>query len=173
MIVSDAWNAVLKSKSLHEISTNRALVEARTRVNEEVERRTHVAPAFSQDGRVALLRIHSAYQVHPVIATRWAGYLRAKNLQIVMVANDGYHPSGEHTNFSCRILSSLRRLPDEQRPNIIEILKEYAARITDEGFFKRVGGDFATGHKEASGGIILTVSFNRIVARMIADRCSE
>lgn len=153
----DAWNAVLQAQSPRDISKNHTFVAARARVNAEVERCTHTRPMFSRDGRVALLRIHSAYQVHPVIATRWAGHLRARSLQLVMVANDGYHPSGEHTNFSCRILASLRRLPEGERPNLIEILKEYAGRIDDKGFFERVGGDFASGHKEASGGIILTV----------------
>lgn len=159
MPVYEAWNIVLRARSLEDISTNHAFVMARKRVNEEVERCTHTPPSFSRDGRVALLRVHSAYQVHPVIATRWAGHLRARNLQMVMVANSGYHPSGVHTNFSCRIIASLRKLPDEERPNLIETLKEYAAKIEDKEFLKRVSDDFANGHKEASGGIILTVSF--------------
>ena len=147
----------MKAKTLEDISTNRTFLAARSRVNAEVERRTHVKSEFSKDGRVALLRIHSGYQVHPVIATRWAGHLRARNLKLVMVANDGYHPSGQHTNFSCRIVQSLRRLPEGERPNLIEILKEYAAKVPDPGFIERIGGDFARGHKEASGGIILSV----------------
>lgn len=154
----------MRARSLHDIISNRTFVAARARVNEEVERCTHTPPSFSRDGRVALLRVHSAFQVHPVIATRWAGHLRARNLQLVMVANDRYHPSGQHTNFSCRILANLRRLPEGKRPNLIEILKEYAGKIDDDGFLERVGGDFASGHKEASGGIILTVRATSFLA---------
>ncbi|EJD07456.1 DHH phosphoesterase [Fomitiporia mediterranea MF3/22] len=164
--VHDAWEAVLKAKSLEDISRNRVFLAARARVNAEVERCTHVAPQFSKDGCVALLRIHSGYQIHPVIATRWAGYLRARDLQLVMVANDAYHPSGTYTNFSCRIISGLRKLPETERPNLIKVLKDYARKVPDEGFLTRVGGDFATGHKEATGGIIPTNDFEKFVRAM-------
>jgi hypothetical protein len=44
-----------------------------------------------QDGRIALLTISTPYQVHPSIATRWAGSLRgAKKLEGVFCANVGY-----------------------------------------------------------------------------------
>jgi hypothetical protein len=39
--------------------------------------------------------------------------------------------------------------------NLIEMLNEYADGI--DGFKERVGGDFARGHKEATGGIIAKV----------------
>ncbi|KAL5531570.1 hypothetical protein ACEPAG_4447 [Sanghuangporus baumii] len=164
--VYDAWEAILKANTPQEISSNPIFLIARAQVNAEVERCTHVAPKFSKDGRVALLRIHSGYQVHPVIATRWAGHLRARNLKLIMVANDGYHPSGKHTNFSCRIVSHLRKLPEVERPNIIEILLEYARKVPDERFLERTGGDFAKGHKEATGGIILTSDFEMFVKTM-------
>ena len=47
-------------------AASRRLREAREETNAEVERCTHVAPMFSGDGKVALLRIASAAQVHPV-----------------------------------------------------------------------------------------------------------
>ncbi|KAI5121861.1 hypothetical protein M0805_001069 [Coniferiporia weirii] len=164
--VHDAWEAVLRAQSLEDISKNPTFFAARARVNAEVERCTYAAPSFSKDGRVALLRIRSGYQIHPVIATRWAGHLRARNLQLVMVANDGYHPSGVHTNFSCRIVASLRKLPEPERPNLIEILKEFARKVPDKDFLERVGGDFAKGHKEATGGIIFTSDFGKFVEAM-------
>lgn len=56
-------------------------------------------------------------------------------------------------------------MPDDQRraydhggwilivsANLIALLEEYGDTI--EGFRDRVGGDFARGHKEATGGII-------------------
>lgn len=50
---------------------NKRLLSARAEINEEVEKHTHTPPKFSKDGKVAVLRIHSAAQIHPVIATRW------------------------------------------------------------------------------------------------------
>ena len=66
-----AWEALLASKTPKDILHNDRLLEARAEINMEVERHTHAPPKFSKDGKVAVLRIHSAAQVHPVIATRW------------------------------------------------------------------------------------------------------
>lgn len=68
-----AWEALLEAKSPKELLNNKKLLSARAEVNEEVERHTHAPPKFSKDGKIAVLRIHSAAQVHPVIATRWVG----------------------------------------------------------------------------------------------------
>jgi hypothetical protein len=62
---------LLKAKSPKELLTNPRLLEARAEINDEVERHTHTPPKFSKDGKIAVLRIHSSAQVHPVIATRW------------------------------------------------------------------------------------------------------
>ncbi len=116
------------------------LHEARNAVFEETERATHTPPKFSKDGRVALLRITSPFQVHPSIATRWSGTLKgAKKLQVVMCANDGYStrprrrregeeesddpPVVKMVHFSCRRAKAA--LDRGENPNIIEILKEY------------------------------------------------
>ena len=115
------------------------LYEARNAVFEETERATHTPPKFSKDGRVALLRIKSGFQVHPSIATRWSGTLKgAKNLQVVMCANEGYsqrkkrkrNPDDEEelismVHFSCRRAKAAMDRGDDI--NIIEILKGYAA----------------------------------------------
>lgn len=112
------------------------------------------------DGRVALLRIDSGYQgeffescedslgrksnfcdyrwiptVHPVIATRWAGTLKsAKKLQMIMVENPGHNPDPELTSFSCRLANQYRKLPEGERPNLIELLKEYGALVGSDSF---------------------------------------
>jgi hypothetical protein len=65
--VSDAWDALYKAKRCESILSNQILDDCRFRVSQEVERCTHAAPRFSKDGRVALLRINSGFQVHPVI----------------------------------------------------------------------------------------------------------
>lgn len=61
----------MEAKNPKEILTNRRLLSARAEINEEVEKHTHTPPKFSKDGKIAVLRINSAAQVHPVIATRW------------------------------------------------------------------------------------------------------
>ncbi|KAG8627590.1 hypothetical protein KVT40_005073 [Elsinoe batatas] len=82
--VLSAWTALLTATHPKDISTSPRLAAARAEVNAEVERATHTAPKFSADGKVAVFRIRSACQVHPVIATRWAGHLNSKALEIVM-----------------------------------------------------------------------------------------
>lgn len=157
--VQDAWDVLFRAKTPDEIARSGVLQDARDKVNREVERCTHTAPKFSKDGRVALLRIDSGYQVHPVIATRWSGTLKgAKKLLCIMVENYGHQPDPEYTSFSCRIPSSMRKLPEGERPNLIALLKEFG-ELTGDGFLERVGEDFARGHKEATGGIIKKADF--------------
>lgn len=64
------------------------------------------------------------------------------------------------THFSCRLNNSLRGLSDDERPNLIALLKEFGAMAEERhpGWQAEVGEDFARGHKEATGGIIQTVS---------------
>jgi len=69
--VISAWNALLEAKNPKEILSNRRLAEARQEINLEVENQTHAPPKFSKDGKIAVLKINSQAQVHPVIATRW------------------------------------------------------------------------------------------------------
>lgn len=69
--VASAWNALLNAKDPKEILLNKRLALARQEINDEVERKTHTPPKFSKDGKIALLKIDSGMQVHPVIATRW------------------------------------------------------------------------------------------------------
>jgi hypothetical protein len=119
--------------------------------------------------------------VHPVVATRWvrpltapmstlissaniifkAGHLKSKALEIVMVANYGYLPG--KVNFSCRIAKCAR---DGDPPvNIIESLKAMAD-LDKTDLIQRLGGNFARGHKEASGGIVNTAEFEELYRLM-------
>ena len=66
-----AWKALLEAKDLKQILGNRRLEEARHEINLEVEKHTHTPPKFSKDGKIAVLKINTQAQVHPVIATRW------------------------------------------------------------------------------------------------------
>ncbi|EPS43575.1 hypothetical protein H072_2331 [Dactylellina haptotyla CBS 200.50] len=85
--------------SLRKILLN--LDKARNATFEETEKCSHTPPIFSEDGRLAILTINSAYQIHPLIATRWAGHLKSKKLVAVGCANTGYLPG--KVNFSCRL----------------------------------------------------------------------
>lgn len=159
--VLTAWEALLAAKSPKGILTNRRLLSARAEINEEVERQTHTAPKFSKDGKIAVFRINSAAQVHPVIATRWAGHLKSPKLEIVLVANSGYVPG--KVNFSCRIARCARNR--DPPVNIISSLKAVADLDTTD-LVQRLGESFARGHKEASGGIIGANEFEELMALM-------
>jgi hypothetical protein len=157
--VPAAWRALRAASSPKDVLGNKELLAARAEVNAEVERCTHTAPKFSSDGRIAVFRISSAAQVHPVIATRWAGHLSSSKLEVVLVANEGYLPG--MVNFSCRIPRSARAR--ETPVNIIEILKAAAERAADATLRERLGESFARGHKEASGGIVPVAEFDELM----------
>lgn len=137
--VITAWTALLDSTDPKDLLSNGRLQGARAEINEEVEINTHTPPKFSADGRIAVLRINTPAQVHPVIATRWAGYLNSKALEIVVCANSGYLPV-----------------------NIIESLKA-AADLSTDGLKGRLGESFARGHKEASGGVVPAEAFEELM----------
>jgi hypothetical protein len=160
--VKSAWDVLLAAKEPAEILRNARLLEARAEINEEVERHTHTAPKFSHDTKIAVFRISSAAQVHPIIATRWAGHLQSPRLEIVLVANDGYLPG--QVNFSCRIPRCARAR--DPPVNIIESLKTIAASSPSGDLAERLGESFARGHKEASGGIVGKAEFEELMALM-------
>ncbi|GAA6006721.1 hypothetical protein JCM11491_003156 [Sporobolomyces phaffii] len=146
-----AWDALARCEGdLNGIMDDRALGEAKERTSSETTRWQGAAPKFSKDGKVAVIRVESGYQIHPVIATRWQGTLRkAKTLVCIMCANTGYTPSKVH--FSCR---APRRSSDDPNytgpPDLIEYLKGCipACEELSPGWGDRVGHDFARGHKE-------------------------
>lgn len=156
--VITAWDALMASIGPKDLLSNTRLQAARAEINEEVELHTHTPPKFSQDGRIAVLRINSKAQIHPVIATRWAGYLNSKALEIVMVANSGYLEG--MVNFSCRIARCARN--NDPPVNIIDSLKA-AADLSTDGLRQRMGDSFARGHKEASGGIVPVEEFQELM----------
>ncbi|TPX10067.1 uncharacterized protein E0L32_001264 [Thyridium curvatum] len=157
--VPGAWKALRAANSPKALLSDPSLLAARAEVNAEVERCTHTAPKFSADGRIAVFRISSAAQVHPVIATRWAGHLSSSKLEVVLVANEGYLPG--MINFSCRIPRCARAR--DPPVNIIEVLRDVAGRAADPTLRERLGDSFARGHKEASGGIVPKAEFEEFL----------
>jgi hypothetical protein len=148
--VADAWAAVLSASSPREITKSDKLAEASAEVRRETERCAHTPPKFSADGTIALLTIRSAAQIHPVIATRWAGHLKSAKLEVVMCANEGYLPG--QVNFSCRVARVARVREGAEKVDIIRKLEGIVEG--DKGLRERLGESFARGHKEASGGIV-------------------
>lgn len=164
--VPRAWEIMLEAERPSQIASNAFLKLCKLDVNQETERWARKAPKFSLDGRVAVISVDTGFQVHPIIATRWAGNLgrKSKKLIMVMCANTGFNPDPNKVSFSCRIASNLRALPDGERPDLIALLNEYGDAI--EGFRERVGGDYARGHKEATGGIIPKSEFALLLKEM-------
>ncbi|KAF7193134.1 hypothetical protein HII31_05568 [Pseudocercospora fuligena] len=177
--VISAWDALCETEEPATVLKNARLLAARRDVNEEVERCTHTAPKFSGDNKVAVFRINSKAQVHPVIATRWAGHLQSKSLEMIMVANEGYLEG--KVNFSCRIPRCARN--NDPPVDIIQRLKAYASlsdEHDDEGveqvkmedadqrpnLLQRMGDDFARGHVQASGGIVAVDEFEELMKKM-------
>lgn len=167
--VPAAWAALTAAQSPSDLLKNRELLAARAEVNAEVERCTHTAPKFSSDAKVAVFRINSKAQVHPVIATRWAGHLQSNKLEVVMCANEGYLPG--MVNFSCRIPRTARAR--DPPVNIIEVLEGIADKASDETLRARLGESFARGHKEASGGIVPVKEFEEFLAVMEVGKKPE
>ncbi|KAI0020484.1 DHH family protein [Xylariomycetidae sp. FL0641] len=160
--VPGAWAALVAANdSPAALLANATLRAARAEVNAEVARCARAPPRFSADGAVAVVRISSPAQVHPVIATRWAGTLASPRLRVVLAANDGYLPG--RVNFSCRVPRCARG--DDSPPvDIIATLRALADRAADPTLRARLGESFARGHKEASGGIVPVAEFEELMA---------
>lgn len=53
---------------------------------------------------------------------------------MIMVENPGHNPDPDLTSFSCRLANQYRKLQEGERPNLIELLKEYG-ELVREVFF--------------------------------------
>jgi single-stranded-DNA-specific exonuclease len=103
------------------------LRQAREQVKLALQEARKLAPIFA--GRVALLRLDSPCQIHPLIAQSWRD--RLPNY-VVIAANQGYIPG--RVNFAARSKSL----------NVLEFLRSFEI---DPG-----EGSYANGHDQASGG---------------------
>ncbi|KAF2234361.1 DHH family protein [Viridothelium virens] len=168
--VRSAWDILLSSAGPADVLKHPRLLAARREVGDEVERCTHTAPKFTPDGKVAVFRIESAAQVHPIIATRWAGHLNSNKLDFILVANSGYLPG--KVNFSCRVPRCARSR--DPPVDIIVALKQYAADAPSGTLVERLGEDFAHGHTVASGGIVNHDEFEELMASMrVGEKVSK
>jgi len=115
---------------------------AREEVKIAMDEGKKAAPVFA--GKVALIRVHSACQIHPLIAQIWRSRLPK---YIVIAANTGYMPG--RVNFSARSGSDL---------NVLEFLRGITI---PEG-----EGHFGLGHNQASGGSLPVPRWNALLEQL-------
>jgi single-stranded-DNA-specific exonuclease len=106
------------------------MATARAEVAAEVAAARKLAPRFAGD--VALIRMHSPCQIHPLIAQSWRGRLKDK---IVIAANSGYRPGWVH--FAVR---------SGKGENLIAFLAQHRP--------PGAGMQYGQGHEQATGGAL-------------------
>lgn len=140
-----ALSLLLKAEGPRDVTSGRhdetrALEADRDEVARELESARRVAPVFA--GNIALLRMHSRCQVHPLVAQAWTGRLRQ---HVVMAANSGYRGGFVHVAVRSATGARLVDLLQAVRP------EDLAA---DESF--------AGGHQQASGGALHHGTWERV-----------
>ncbi|GAP95065.1 DHH family phosphoesterase [Leptolyngbya sp. NIES-2104] len=117
------------------------LRSAREEVKLAIDEARKVAPVFS--GNVALLRMNSPCQIHPLIAQSWRGRLPKL---VVIAANEGYMPG--RVNFAARSNSV----------NVLEFLRSQTISAGE--------GSYGHGHDQASGGSLSIERWNELLAKL-------
>ncbi len=112
------------------------LKAAKVEVNQAFAEAKQASPKFSGD--VAMIRIHTPCQIHPLIAQIWRTRLPE---YIVMAVNTGYLPG--RVNFSARA---------GKGTNVLEFLREHAPGVP--------GDSYGHGHDQASGGSLAFETWN-------------
>jgi single-stranded-DNA-specific exonuclease len=116
----------------------------RAEVNAALAEARRAAPRFARDGGPwALVRMHSACQIHPLIAQQWRGRLPG---HAVIAANTGF--LSDAVAFSARTARRDLNLPALLR----------ATGVGDGS------GRFGHGHDQASGGHLSPAAFARLLA---------
>ena len=142
-----AARALLQHKDPHALVNSdtdevQQLRFAREEVKAAMYEAKKAAPVFA--GRVALVRMSSPCQIHPLIAQIWR--TRLPNY-IVIAANEGYLPN--RVNFSARSAANV---------NVLDFLREIELR-EGEGYHGH-------GHDQASGGSLPIERWNELLAKL-------
>ena len=138
LIAHDGPRALVESES----EDVRALRAARAEVRVALDEAKKRAPTFS--GRVALVRVNTPCQIHPLIAQIWRTRLPD---YVVIAANEGYLPG--RVNFSAR---------SSKDTNVLEFLR--SIEVGGEG------GSYGHGHDQASGGSLPVARWNELLTKM-------
>ncbi|HUS15120.1 MAG TPA: phosphoesterase [Chloroflexia bacterium] len=142
LLKADGPKAVLSG----EYPETAVLQAAKAEVQEALAEGRRVAPLIR--GNVALILLHSACQIHPLIAQQWKGRLKDK---IVIAANTGYRPGWVH--FAAR---------SGQGIDLIGFLRRHRPEGADPVHY-------GNGHAQASGGALPPEAWNRFVAGLGFD----
>lgn len=139
-----AFNLLLKAADPRDIIKGdqpevALLKAAKTEVNAAFAEAKKAAPKFSGD--VAMIRIHTPCQIHPLIAQIWRTRLPK---YIVMGVNTGYLPG--LVNFSAR---------SGKQHNVLQFLRDHAP--------VNAGEWYGHGHDQASGGALPYAVWNEFV----------
>ena len=121
---------------------------AKSEVNQELNEARKAAPTFA--GQVALIRLNSPCQIHPLIAQSWRGRLPK---YIVIAANTGYLPG--KVNFAARTSA--------QGVSVLDFLRGFKLDVT------AAEGSYGQGHDQASGGVLPVAAWNELLAKMGFD----
>ncbi len=119
-----------------------SLREARREVTSALDEGKKAAPKFA--GQVALIRVSSPCQIHPLIAQVWRSRLPKF---IVICANDAYVPG--RVNFSARSSAGI---------NALDYLKSIEIAPGE--------GSFGNGHDQASGGSLPVARWEELLGKM-------
>jgi single-stranded-DNA-specific exonuclease len=117
----------------------------RAEVNAQLAQARRQAPIFGSTANppIAIIKIDSPCQVHPLIAQQWRGRLRD---HVVICANTGYLPG----IVACSARTALK---DLSLPKLFQSLD-----LGDDA-----GTGFGRGHDQASGGHLSAVGYNRML----------
>ena len=115
---------------------------ARAEVKAALDEAKKAAPVFA--GQVALIRMNSQCQIHPLIAQIWRGRLPK---YIVIAANEGYMEN--RINFSAR---------SGNDTNVLQFLR--GIKLSDGE------GNFGHGHDAASGGSLPPQRWNELLSKI-------
>lgn len=118
------------------------LRSAKAEVNAALQEAKKAAPVFS--GNVALVRVNSPCQIHPLIAQSWRTRLPK---YIVIVANEGY--IRDRINFSVRTASGI---------NVLDFLRSFDLSAGE--------GSYGHGHDSASGGSLPPKRWNELLVKL-------
>ncbi|WP_052402023.1 DHH family phosphoesterase [Muricoccus aerilatus] len=123
-----------------------ALLAARAEVQEALAEGRRAAPRIQ--GQVAIIPLHSACQIHPLIAQQWKGRLKGK---VVIAANTGYRPGWVHFAARAGSGTDLIRFFADHRPEGADPVQ------------------YGNGHPQASGGALEAAAWNRFVTGLGFD----